>query len=68
MSAPYHWAVSQFDGVSIYNTNTGNVGINTADYPPYKFSVFGTIYTQDTPKSTMRIGGFQSTTEARILW
>ena len=68
MTGPYYWQISQFDGVSIYNTNTGNVGINTQDYPPYKFSVFGTIYTQDTPKSTIRIGGFQTSTEARILW
>ncbi|HEX5111332.1 MAG TPA: hypothetical protein VFV79_00685 [Saprospiraceae bacterium] len=65
---PYHWTVSQADDVSIFNNNTGFVGIGTADYVPYKFSVFGTIYTQESAKTTIRLGGVGSTTEARILW
>jgi len=65
---PYHWTVSQADDVSIFNNNTGFVGIGTGDYVPYKFSVAGTIYTYESSKSTIRIGGVASTTEARILW
>jgi len=65
---PYHWTVSQVDDNTIFNNNTGFVGIGTADYVPYKFSVFGTIYTQEAAKTTIRLGGVGSTTEARILW
>jgi hypothetical protein len=61
---PYHWTVSQADEVSIFNNNTGYVGIGTGDYVQYKLSVAGTIYAYDTPKSTIRIGGVASTTEA----
>jgi hypothetical protein len=65
---PYHWTVSQADDVSIFNNNTGFVGIGTADYVPYKFSVFGTIYLQEAAKTTLRLGGVSGTSEARILW
>jgi len=63
-----HWTVSQIDDTDIFNNNNGNVGIGTSDNVPYKFSVFGTIYAFDTPKTTIRLGGFGSTTEARILF
>jgi hypothetical protein len=63
-----HWTVSPDDPDNIYNSNSGgNVALGYWQ-APYRLSVYGTVYIQDDAKSTIRLRGTASTTEARILW
>ncbi len=62
------WGLSQWDDATLYNLTSGNVSIGTDVPSNYKLFVNGTLYVSHVDKSTLRVGGVPSTTEARIIW
>lgn len=64
-----HWTKIQDYNDIVNNNNPANVVIGSWNGPtPYKLSVHGISYVQGDPKTTLKLGGLSSTTEARILW
>ena len=61
-----YWTRLQ-DTDNIYNNLPGNVAIGFWD-APYRLSVYGTIYVQEASKTTIRLRGVGTTTEARVLF